>query len=117
MNDLSNYIIEKLKINKDLKLSEIPVLLEVRNLYLYQEWGEKYHKYIETSSVQFYKLFIISEKEAEDIIEKTSQTGYWMYEWPIKFKDQEELQNAFSHGEMNRNKLNDYPEFIKRARL
>ncbi len=117
MNNLSNYITEKLKINKKLKLSKNPVLLEARNLYLYQKWVEKYDNYIETPRVEFYKLFIISEKEAEDIIEETSKTCYWMYEWPIGFKNQEELETAFKCGEMTRKKLNDYPEFIKNSKL
>jgi hypothetical protein len=38
-------------------------------------------------------------------------------EWPTIFKTIEELQNAFTHGEMSIKALINYPEFIKSAKL
>lgn len=116
MNNLSKYIIEKLYLNKNLKSEPTFVLLEARNNYLYEEWDKKY-QYIVVNGAKKDQLFIITEKEAEDIIENTSRTCYWMYEWPTIFKTIEELQDAFTHGEMSIKVLNNYPEFIKSGKI
>lgn len=116
MNNLSKYIIEKLYLNKNLKSEPTFVLLEARNNYLYEEWNKKY-QYIVVNGAEKDQLFIITENEAEDIIEKTSRTCYWMYEWPTIFKTIEKLQDAFTHGEMSIKALINYPEFIKSAKL
>lgn len=117
MKVLSEYIIEKLKINKDSKIKEKDfILLEARNNYLFDTWSKQY-AYVMTSQAQFNRLFIITPLTAEHIIKVNSKACYWMYEWPDTYINQRELQDALTHKELNIKDLNIYSEFKEKGKL
>lgn len=115
MQKINNYILEKLHINKDTKV-QFPILLEAKNTYLYEQWENKY-EYVKTSEVEFNRLFVISKNDASKIINETNKICYCMYDWPIEFKDNEELENAFNSKKLRKIDLNIYQEYIDKGKL
>ena len=115
MISINNYILEKLHLNKDTKAPK-RILLEAKNQYVYEQCEDKY-EYIETDQFEFKKLYLISETEAEKIIDRTNKSCYCMYEWPTIFDNEVELKKAFDDRELFKKNLNIYQEYIDKGKI